>query len=200
MKINPMAATFCNCPPIFGNLPKASRLLIRYSMPMLKISSIRCAAAVVGLCALFSGCATQPPINTSLAPLPETITSFGAATSDGWLYAFGGHKGQRHDYSIEMVSGSFERLRLSDGRAWETLPSAAPGQGVALVAHGHYLYRIGGMAARNHEGAKQDLYSLALVQRFDVRRQHWEDIAPLPLPRSSHDAAVIGNKIYVAGG
>jgi N-acetylneuraminic acid mutarotase len=38
------------------------------------------------------------------------------------------------------------------------------------------------------------------VQRFDVRRQHWEDIALLPLPRSSHDAAVIGNKIYVAGG
>jgi N-acetylneuraminic acid mutarotase len=99
-----------------------------------------------------------------------------------------------------MVSGSFERLRLSEGRAWETLPSATPGQGLALVAHGHDLYRIGGMAARNHEGAKQDLYSLALVQRFDVRRQQWEDFTPLPLPRSSHDAVVIDNQIYVAGG
>jgi hypothetical protein len=169
-------------------------------IPMLKIFSIRFAAAAVGLCALLSGCATQPPVITALAPLPETITSFGAVTADGWLYAFGGHKGERHEYSTEMVSGSFQRLRLSDGRAWETLPPAAPGQGLALVAHSHFLYRIGGMAARNHEGAKRNLYSLSLVQRFDPRRRLWEDVAPLPAPRSSHDAVVIGDKLYVAGG
>src|SRR5271156_6533360 len=88
-------------------------------------------AAIMSLF-LAAGCASKPPVKSALAPLPETITSFGAVTKDGWLYAFGGHKGERHDYSVEMVSGSFERLRLSDGRAWETLPSAAPGQGVAL--------------------------------------------------------------------
>src|SRR5580765_5627137 len=111
------------------------------------------------------GCATQssaPQVSaeipaTSLAPLPETVTSFGAVTTDGWLYAFGGHKGERHEYSAEMVSGSFQRLRLSDGRAWEALPSSIPGQGLPLVAHNGYVYRIGGMAARNHSGAKQDL-------------------------------------------
>ena len=162
--------------------------------------SVRWAAAIAGICALLPGCATHPPVNTALAPLPESITSFGAVTADGWLYAFGGHKGERHDYSVEMVSGSFHRLRLSDGRAWETLPSSTPGQGLALVARDHYIYRVGGMAARNHEGAKQDLYSLSLVQRFDARRQLWEDVAPLPAPRSSHDAVVIGNKLYVAGG
>jgi hypothetical protein len=27
-----------------------------------------------------------------------------------------------------------------------------------------------------------------------------EDIAPLPAPRSSHDAVVLGNKLYVVGG
>jgi len=167
---------------------------------MLTTFSIRFAAAAAGLCALLPGCATQPPVKTALAPLPETVTSFGAVTADGWLYVFGGHKGERHEYSAEMVSGSFQRLRLSDGRAWETLPSAAPGQGLALVAHGHCLYRIGGMAARNHEGAKQKLYSLSLAQRFDLRRRIWEDVAPLPAPRSSHDAAVVGNTLYVAGG
>jgi hypothetical protein len=162
--------------------------------------STRFGAAAVGLCVLLPGCATRSPVRTALAPLPESITSFGAVTADGWLYTFGGHKGERHEYSLEMVSGSFNRLRLSDGRAWEALPSAAPGQGLALVAHGHYLYRIGGMAARNHEGAKQDLYSLALVQRFDLRRQVWEDVTPLPAARSSFDAVVLGNKLYVAGG
>jgi N-acetylneuraminic acid mutarotase len=68
------------------------------------------------------------------------------------------------------------------------------------VAHDGFVYRIGGMAARNHENEKQDLYSLALVQRYDTTRGKWDDIAALLSPRSSHDAVVIGNKIYVAGG
>jgi N-acetylneuraminic acid mutarotase len=91
-------------------------------------------------------------------------------------------------------------LRLSEGRIWEPVPSSAPGQGLALVAHGGYIYRVGGMAARNPADAKRDLYSMTLVQRFNPQRGRWEDIAPLPTPRSSHDAVVIGNKCYVAGG
>jgi N-acetylneuraminic acid mutarotase len=155
-----------------------------------------------------AGCATQPhPAQVSaespaasFAPLPETVTSFGAVTSDGYLYAFGGHKGERHEYSVEMVSGSFQRLKLSEGRAWETLPSTTPGQGQPLVAHGGYIYRIGGMAARNKADAKQDLYSMSLVQRFDPKRGQWEEFTPLPEIRSSHDAVILGDKLYVAGG
>ncbi|MEI9960306.1 MAG: hypothetical protein WDM76_03995 [Limisphaerales bacterium] len=141
-----------------------------------------------------------PAVKTTLAPLPETVTSFGAATSGDYLYAFGGHKGERHDYSVEKVSGSFQRLKLSDGRAWESLPSATPGQGQPLVAHGGLIYRIGGMAARNHEDAKQDLYSMTVVQRFDPKTAQWENLPPLPAVRSSHDAVVVGEKLYVAGG
>ena len=144
--------------------------------------------------------ATASETQTNLARLPETVTSFGAATADGWLYVFGGHKGERHDYSTEMVSGSFHRLRLSEGRAWERLPDAAPAQGLPLVAHGGFVYRTGGMAARNHADAKQDLFSMALVQRFDPKRGRWEEFAPLPAPRSSHDAVILGDKLYVAGG
>jgi N-acetylneuraminic acid mutarotase len=167
---------------------------------MLKTSSLRFAAVVIGFGALLSGCATHKPVSTALAPLPETVTSFGAVTTDGWLYVFGGHKGERHDYSVEMVSGSFQRLNLSAGQAWEKLPSTTPGQGQPLVAHDGFIYRIGGMAARNHADEKQDLYSLSLVQRFDPKTGHWENLPPLPAVRSSHDAVVIGDKIYVAGG
>jgi hypothetical protein len=167
---------------------------------MLRIFSMRVAAVATGISLLVGGCATRPNVSATLAPLPETVTSFGAVTSDGWLYAFGGHKGKRHDYNVEMVSGSFHRLRLRDGQTWETLPSSSAGQGLALVAYKNSRYRIGGMAARNHQGQKQDLYSLPVVQRYDTRTRLWEDVAPLPEPRSSHDAAVIGNKLYVAGG
>ena len=144
--------------------------------------------------------ASVAEIKTNLTTLPETVTSFGAVSADGWLYVFGGHKGERHDYSKEMVSGSFHRLSLNEGRAWERLPGAAPAQGVPLVAQGGSVYRIGGMAARNAAEAKQDLYSMALVQHFQPERGQWEEIAPLPEPRSSHDAVVFGDKIYVAGG
>ncbi len=167
---------------------------------MLKTASLRLALAAAGLGAFLSGCATHPPVNTALAPLPETVTSFGAVTTDGWLYVFGGHKGERHEYSVDMVSGSFQRLNLSTGGAWEKLPSTTPGQGQPLVAHDGFIYRIGGMSAHNHPDDKQDLYSLSVVQRFDPKTSHWEELTPLPAVRSSHDAVVIGDKIYVAGG
>lgn len=174
----------------------------------MKKSTAICLFSSFALAAALVGCATHPPAQqtaveapaATLAPLPETVTSFGAATSGDYLYAFGGHKGERHDYSVEMVSGSFQRLKLSDGRAWESLPSATPGQGQPLVAHGGFIYRIGGMAARNHVEEKQDLYSLSLVQRFDPQSAQWENLTPLPAVRSSHDGVFVGEKLYVAGG
>ena len=168
----------------------------------IKIPVCNCSLSAAALALLLTGCATMPrsSVKTELAPLPETVTSFGAATDGDWLYAFGGHKGERHEYSIEMVRGSFHRLNLRNGGAWEKLPSSTPGQGQPLVAHGGLIYRIGGMAARNQADAKQDLYSIALVQRFDPRQNRWEDVASLPEIRSSHDAAVVGNKLFVAGG
>ncbi len=156
--------------------------------------------------ALLAGaCATSPTTRSespaaSLAPMPEAVTSFGAVTTDGWLYVFGGHKGERHDYSADKVSGSFHRLKLSDGTAWETLPTAAPSQGLPLVAHNGTVYRIGGMAARNPAGVKQDLFSTAHFERFDPRDGKWQALTPLPTVRSSHDAVVVGDKLYIAGG
>ncbi|MGE3309445.1 MAG: Kelch repeat-containing protein [Limisphaerales bacterium] len=132
--------------------------------------------------------------------MPEAVTSFGAACLDGWLYVLGGHKGERHEYSAPMVSGAFHRLKLSDGKSWETLPSAEPGQGLAIAGHGGSVYRVGGMAARNQPGEKSDLHSKDLVARYDVRAGSWESVAPLPEPRSSHDAVVLGDSLYVGGG
>lgn len=132
--------------------------------------------------------------------MPEAVTSFGAVSHEGWLYVCGGHKGERHEYSAPMVSGAFHRLRLSEGAPWEILPATDPAQGAPLVAHDHFVYRIGGMAARNQPGEKGDLHSRASVTRYDVRRGVWEDFVPLPEPRSSHDAVVLGDTLYVAGG
>jgi len=142
----------------------------------------------------------SPSPASILAPMPEAVTSFGAVSHDGWLYVMGGHKGERHEYSAPMVSGAFHRLKLSEGTTWETLPAAEPAQGMPLAAHGHYVYRIGGMAARNSPGEKSDLHSKDLVARFDSRKGVWEPMPPMPEPRSSHDAVVLGDTLYVGGG
>ncbi len=141
-----------------------------------------------------------PPPAPTLAPMPEAVTSFGGVAHDGWLYVSGGHRGERHEYSAPMVSGAFHRLRLEEGTTWETLPSAEPAQGLSLAAHGHHIYRVGGMAARNEPGQKNDLHSKESLTRYDLRRGVWEDFVPLPEPRSSHDAVVLGDTLYVGGG
>jgi Kelch motif len=178
----------------------------------LSIPHMNCALTCRTLLALtlvaWVGCAnlsSRPPAAManppeSFADLPEAVTSFGGVASGGWLYVCGGHRGERHDYSSDEVSGSFHRLNLTTGTTWEKLPSTEPAQGAPLVAHGRYVYRLGGMAAQNRKGEKQNLKSKSLVTRFDTVTGSWNDLKSLPVPRSSHDAAVVGNRLFVGGG
>lgn len=144
--------------------------------------------------------AVQPAVAERFPALPEQITSFGAAVSDGWLYVYGGNMGKSHEYSVELQSNHFRRLNLAHPGTWEDLPNEARLQGLALVAHGGKLYRIGGFTAKNATGEKKDLWSSADVARFDPATKVWEALPAMPTPRSSHDAVVLDNKIYVAGG
>ncbi|MCG8586625.1 MAG: DUF1668 domain-containing protein [Pirellulales bacterium] len=134
------------------------------------------------------------------AQLPVGITSFGAAIVGDALYTYGGHRGRAHNYFIEDQSGDLRRLKLVDGAKWEELPGGPRLQGLAMVGHEGKLYRIGGFTAHNHSGEEADLRSVSDVARFDPKTNKWEKLPPLPEPRSSHDAVVHDNKIYVVGG
>jgi outer membrane protein assembly factor BamB len=136
----------------------------------------------------------------TLPPLPQPATSFGAAIAGDWLYVYGGNTGKAHEFNRECVKGDFFRLKMPDGAAWETLPGGMPLLSSSLVAHDGKIIRIGGMNARNEKGAKNDLHSTDEVMRFDPATQKWEALPPLPAPRSSHDAVVIGDTLYVGGG
>jgi N-acetylneuraminic acid mutarotase len=144
--------------------------------------------------------ATKPALATRFPALPESLTSFGAAVSDGYLYVYGGNTGKTHQYSSELQSNRFRRLNLAKPEAWEDLPGEARLQGLALVAAGGKLYRVGGFTAKNATGEKKDLWSIADVACFDPATRTWSKLPSLPAPRSSHDAVVLDNKIYVAGG
>src|SRR5688500_12139998 len=94
-------------------------------------------------------CLTAPALapagETEFPPLPQAVSSLGAAACDGWLYVYGGHSGKTHSYSTDTVVGTFRRLKIDGGKRWEDLPGGPIAQGLALVEHKGKLYRIGGM-------------------------------------------------------
>lgn len=138
---------------------------------------------------------------TQFATMPEpSVNSFGGAVLDGWLYVYCGHVGRTHRYNTETTSPHFRRLNLSDGTTWEDLPNDQAVQGVALVSDGRYLYRTGGMAARNGKDEEHDLHSIADFARFDPQTKTWTALPAMPQPRSTHDSAIVGRTLYVCGG
>jgi len=135
----------------------------------------------------------------ALENLPQPVTSFGAAILQDAMYLYGGHTGSAHSYSKQEQSNELTRLDLKTGK-WSTVIDGPHLQGLALVTDGKALYRVGGLTAMNAEGEDHNLQSQNCVARFDPEAGTWTDLPPLPECRSSHDAAVVGNTLYVAGG
>jgi len=138
-------------------------------------------------------------VNAKLQPLAEPVTSFGGAILNGDLYIYGGHIGSAHSYSYEEQDHHLRKLDLSTGQ-WSVLAEGPHLQGLALVPHGDKLYRLGGFTAKNKEGEEHDLWSQDSAAAFNTQTGEWESIPNLPEPRSSFDAAVLDDTIYVIGG
>lgn len=132
--------------------------------------------------------------------LPQVITSFGATAHDGWLYVLGGYFGTPHEYSKAGQSGALYRVPVHGGNDWQELAGIEPLQSVILVSHGDSVIRIGGMRAINEPGTDPVLVSIDEVARYKPATGAWEAMPPLPEARSSHDAVMLGSKLYVVGG
>lgn len=140
-------------------------------------------------------------VSAKFAPLPFAITSFGAARSGNALYVYGGHTGEAHSYSNAAQSNKLLRLDLSKPEAgWEEVAEGERQQGLGMVAYKDRAILVGGFTAKNKEGEEHDLHSLAAVRAFDLKSKSWSDLPSLPEPRSSHDAALVGETLYVVGG
>ena len=168
-------------------------------MPPLSQFTLASTLAITLLVTAIAQAVEKLPI-TELTPLTQPVTSLGAAVADGWLYVYGGHLGTAHKYSVEMQAHQLLRLNLRTADKWEVVADGPPRTGLAMVAHGGKLYRIGGWEAKNKTGEKWQLYSSPDFVRFDPETKTWHDLTPLPSGRSSHDAAVLGSHLYVIGG
>ena len=136
-----------------------------------------------------------------LPDLPRPIASFGAAVLGDHAYVYGGHIGKQHTHSRDNLSDAFARISLAEpAAAWERLPMRETVQGHALVAWQDRVLRIGGVHSRNATGEKADMHSSAAVESFDPATGTWTVLTRLPEARSSFDAAVAGDVLYVIGG
>ena len=133
--------------------------------------------------------------------LPQAVSSFGAVTADGFVYIYGGHAGKTHSYSSETTLGKFYRVSIAKPESgWEELPGGTHLQGLALVDHAGKIIRIGGMEPKNKAGEKADLVSVSTVQAYDPKSKKWTGLTPMPEGRSSHDAVVVNDTLFVVGG
>ena len=137
---------------------------------------------------------------TKLPDLPLELTSFGGAVADGTLFIYGGHSGTAHSYSTAEQSDEFWALDLNAAKQWKQLPSGPRLQGLVMLPYKKSVVRIGGFTARNAEGEEHDLHSQSTVSRYDAMNERWIDLAPMPEPRSSLSAAIMGDHIFVIGG
>jgi uncharacterized GH25 family protein len=154
---------------------------------------------------------SEPPATTStdstgthstlnLPVLDPGLTSFGAAMIGDDLYLYGGHFGKPHHYSIEGQSNQLLKLNLKDPAGWDVVSTGPRRTGLAAVSHGGKFYRIGGFEAQNPDGEKQSLWSTSDFACYDPATHQWTELTPLPAGRSSHDAVVVGDTLYVIGG
>lgn len=138
---------------------------------------------------------------SSLPPIPFSITSFGAARCADSIYIYGGHTGTAHSYYDESQSNKLLKLDLNEQQAgWQEVAEGERLQGLGMVAHGERVILVGGFSAKNKQGEEHDLHSQSTVRAFDAKTNQWSELPALPAGRSSHDAAVIGDTLYVVGG
>jgi N-acetylneuraminic acid mutarotase len=149
---------------------------------------------------LGSLCSQEAATKSPWPAMPTAVSSLGAVSQDGYLYVYGGHAGKTHSYDTKSVIGTFHRLKLDGGQAWESLPAGPIAQGMNLVAWNGKIIRVGGMSPQNAPGEPTNNISLKTASMYDPAKQTWSELPDMPIGRSSHDLVVVGDQLVVVGG
>jgi N-acetylneuraminic acid mutarotase len=127
------------------------------------------------------------------SPLTDSLverTEVGAARIGGSIYVIGGFERQSG-----LTTNAVERYDIRSDR-WSRVRSmpVAVNHSAALAYQGK-LYVHGGYRAR------RDLSSATnVLLRYDPRRDRWKRLPSSPNPRAAEAAAVVGRRLFVAGG
>ena len=130
----------------------------------------------------------------TLPPMPSPRNQFSCVTFNGDIYAIGG---QFHHDSEQLDQARVD-IYDPDTNTWSSGPSLPKGHSHAeggTFVHGGRIYMVGGHTTRPGQSKKVDPDILALSLGGT-----WEVVATLPMPLSSPAAAIINDRLYVAGG
>lgn len=149
-----------------------------------------------------------------LPPLPQAVTSFGAATHEGQLFLVGGYSGTPHAYSRQGQSKAVWALDVANEKGWQQIAKLERGlQGLVAVHHDDELCIFGGSHASNPQGEPTVMRSMKHARCLkltsekngtsDGDRPHvgaWQNLPDLPRGLSSFGGALIDSTVYLAGG
>ena len=113
------------------------------------------------------------------------VYSSAAVTMQGFLYVVGGKDERWSQRNVKKYN--------PDTNQWhEVCPLSSPRSGVCAVTDGSYLYAIGGTDDTGQY--------LNIVERFDPRKNTWENLPPMLARRANAGGAVIKQRLFVFGG
>jgi len=128
------------------------------------------------------------------APMPVPRNQFSTVVFNGRIYAIGG---QFHHDSVQLDQPRTDIYNPATN-TWTSGPNLPKGhshaEGATFV-HGGNIYMVGGHTTPTGGTKSQDPDILRLT-----RGGTWQKVGELPGPLSSPAAAIIGDRLYVAGG
>jgi len=122
---------------------------------------------------------------TSAAPLPRAMGSPALVAFDGKLYSIGGRSGGEDFGDVYIYDPATN--------AWTSGPSIDPRGTSGAVVYCNAIWVIGGESQARGE-------ALSEVLKLEAGGTEWVKETPMPTARNYSRAAVMGGKIYVAGG
>jgi hypothetical protein len=126
----------------------------------------------------------------SLPQSPHWRSEVSAALVGDVAYVVGGFDINLHTTAL------VERLDLRTGRWSTTRPLPEPLNHMSAVGYGGSLYVVGGYSLPGDTSAG----SVKAFWRFDPATNGWTAMPAAPLARAAAGAAVLGHRLYVAGG
>ena len=126
---------------------------------------------------------------TPLPDAPSARSEVGAARIGGSIYVVGGFGADG------PTTAAVERYEIKR-RRWRLVRPMPQGLNHPVaVAYRGRLYVSGGYAGEHSLSAPT-----RVLFRYSPRVRRWKRLPPAPTPRAAHAAAVIGGRLYVAGG
>ena len=146
--------------------------------------------AVMALATGDRGGASRSDRWASLAPAALERTEVAAARVGRFVYVVGGFEREGGG-----ATASVERYDIARNRWRGVRPMPAALDHPTAVSYRGRVYVHGGNATRGGQSS-----ATGALFRYDPRRDRWARLPSSRTPRAAHAAAVLGGKLYVAGG